>query len=102
MARACLRPGLCAAELHRRRADGQRAAGKPEPVTLVATGPQTNVALLLASHPELHAKIAPHRMIMGAPWGWATGSLRQSLIFTLIRRPRKWSFSRDPGGDGGP
>ena len=27
-------------------------------MTLVATGPQTNVALLLASHPELHAKIA--------------------------------------------
>lgn len=63
-----------------------------EPVTLVATGPQTNVALLLASHPELHAKIA-RIVIMGAPWGWATGSRRRSLIFTLIRRPRKWSFS---------
>lgn len=64
-----------------------------EPVTLVATRPQTNVALLLASHPELHAKIA-RIVIMGAPWGWATGSRRRSLIFTLIRRPRKWSFSR--------
>jgi pyrimidine-specific ribonucleoside hydrolase len=29
-----------------------------EPVTMVATGPQTNVALLLNSHPELHSKIA--------------------------------------------
>ncbi len=65
-----------------------------EPVTLVATGPQTNVALLLASHPELHAKIA--RIVIGAPWGWATGSRRRSLISTLIRRPRKWSSSGIP------
>lgn len=64
-----------------------------EPVTLVATGPQTNVALLLASHPELHVKIA-RIVIMGAPWGWATGSRRRSLISTLIRRLRRWSFSR--------
>ncbi len=39
-----------------------------EPVTLVATGPQTNVALLLASHPELHAKIA-RIVIMGGAMG---------------------------------
>ncbi|STW43019.1 ribonucleoside hydrolase 1 [Klebsiella variicola] len=63
-----------------------------EPVTLVATGPQTNVALLLASHPELHAKIA-RIVIMGGAMGWATGSRRRSLIFSSIRRPRKWSFS---------
>ena len=56
--------GLFPAELHRRRADGENAAGKPGPVTLVATGPQTNVALLLASHPELHVKIA-RIVIMG-------------------------------------
>ncbi len=31
-----------------------------EPVTLAATGPQTNVALLLASHPELRED-RPHR-----------------------------------------
>jgi pyrimidine-specific ribonucleoside hydrolase len=36
----------------------------PQPVTIVATGPQTNVALLLNSHPELHAKIA-RIVIMG-------------------------------------
>ena len=30
----------------------------PQPVTIVATGPQTNVALLLNSHPELHDKSA--------------------------------------------
>jgi pyrimidine-specific ribonucleoside hydrolase len=40
----------------------------PEPVTLVATGPQTNVALLLNSHPELHAKIA-RIVIMGGAMG---------------------------------
>lgn len=36
----------------------------PEPVTLVSTGPQTNVALLLNSHPELHSNIA-RIVIMG-------------------------------------
>jgi len=40
----------------------------PEPVTLVATGPQTNVALLLNSHPELHTKIA-RIVIMGGAMG---------------------------------
>ncbi len=39
-----------------------------EPVTLVATGPQTNVALLINSHPELHAKIA-RIVIMGGAMG---------------------------------
>lgn len=39
-----------------------------EPVTLVATGPQTNVALLLNSHPELHSKIA-RIVIMGGAMG---------------------------------
>jgi len=39
-----------------------------EPVTLVATGPQTNVALLLNSHPALHAKIA-RIVIMGGAMG---------------------------------
>nr|WP_318382829.1 pyrimidine-specific ribonucleoside hydrolase RihA [uncultured Enterobacter sp.] len=34
------------------------------PVTIVSTGPQTNVALLLNSHPELHTKIA-RIVIMG-------------------------------------
>jgi pyrimidine-specific ribonucleoside hydrolase len=29
----------------------------PEPVTLVPSGPLTNIALLLCSHPELHSKI---------------------------------------------
>ena len=38
----------------------------PQPVTIVATGPQTNAALLLNSHPELHDKIARIVMMGGA------------------------------------
>ena len=38
----------------------------PQPVTIVATGPQTNVALLLNSHPELHEKIARIVLMGGA------------------------------------
>ena len=38
----------------------------PQPVTIVATGPQTNVALLLNSHPELHDKIARSVLLGGA------------------------------------
>ncbi|MDR9890909.1 pyrimidine-specific ribonucleoside hydrolase RihA [Pseudenterobacter timonensis] len=37
-----------------------------EPVTIVATGPQTNVALLLNSHPELRPHIARIVMMGGA------------------------------------
>ena len=40
----------------------------PEPMTIVSTGPQTNVALLLNSHPELHAKNRPYR-----DYGWCDG-----------------------------
>lgn len=40
----------------------------PELMTIVSTGPQTNVALLLNSHPELHAKIA-RIVIMGGAMG---------------------------------
>jgi len=39
-----------------------------EPVTIVSTGPQTNVALLLNSHPELHSEIA-RIVIMGGSMG---------------------------------
>ncbi|MFC3189889.1 pyrimidine-specific ribonucleoside hydrolase RihA [Pseudocitrobacter faecalis] len=39
-----------------------------QPVTIVSTGPQTNVALLLNNHPELHAKIA-QIVIMGGAMG---------------------------------
>ncbi|WP_421230671.1 pyrimidine-specific ribonucleoside hydrolase RihA [Aeromonas sp. 603079] len=38
----------------------------PEPVTLVPTGPMTNIALLLAAHPELKPKIARIVLMGGA------------------------------------
>ncbi|AEB50754.1 pyrimidine-specific ribonucleoside hydrolase RihA [Aeromonas veronii] len=40
----------------------------PEPVTLVPTGPLTNIALLLAAHPELKPKIA-RIVLMGGTAG---------------------------------
>ncbi len=73
-----------------------------EPVTLVATGPQTNVALLLASHPELHAKIA-RIVIMGGAMG--LGNWQPAAEFNIYVDPpgRGNGLSvRDPGGDGGP
>lgn len=44
----------------------------PEPVTLVPTGPLTNIALLLAAHPELKPKIARIVLMGGAagPGNW--------------------------------
>lgn len=43
-----------------------------EPVTLVPTGPQTNIALLLASYPELHPKIKQIVLMGGSagPGNW--------------------------------
>ncbi len=64
-----------------------------EPVTIVSTGPQTNVALLLNSHPELHSKIA-RIVIMGGAMGLVTGRLRLNLIFTLTRKRQKLSSSQ--------
>ena len=55
-----------------------------EPVTIVSTGPQTNVALLLNSHPE-----------WAAQWGLVTGRLRLNLIFTLTRKRQKLSSSQE-------
>ncbi|EFV42003.1 pyrimidine-specific ribonucleoside hydrolase rihA [Enterobacteriaceae bacterium 9_2_54FAA] len=42
----------------------QTLRASQQPVTVVATGPLTNIALLLTSHPELHAKIG-RIVIMG-------------------------------------
>jgi inosine-uridine nucleoside N-ribohydrolase len=78
--------------LHRRRADGSTLRESAEPVTLVATGPQTNVALLLNSHPELHAKIA-RIVIMGGAMVLGNWQPAASLISTSTRKRRRSSFS---------
>ncbi|MEW5284595.1 pyrimidine-specific ribonucleoside hydrolase RihA [Klebsiella michiganensis] len=55
-----------------------------EPVTIVATGPQTNVALLLNSHPELHAKIA-RIVIMGG--AMVLGNWQPAVEFNIYVDP---------------
>ena len=50
-----------------------------EPVTIVSTGPQTNVAALLLAHPELKEKIARISLMGG---GIATGNWTPCLLYT--------------------
>ena len=56
----------------------------PQPVTIVATGPQTNVALLLNSHPELHDKIARIVLMGGA---MALGNWQPAAEFNIYVDP---------------
>lgn len=55
-----------------------------EPVTIVTTGPQTNVALLLNSHPELHAKIE-RIVIMGG--AMVLGNWQPAVEFNIYVDP---------------
>nr|WP_308563406.1 nucleoside hydrolase [uncultured Klebsiella sp.] len=55
-----------------------------EPVTIVATGPQTNVALLLNSYPDLHAKIA-RIVIMGG--AMVLGNWQPAVEFNIYVDP---------------
>ena len=55
-----------------------------EPVTIVATGTQTNVALLLNSHPELHAKIE-RIVIMGG--AMVLGNWQPAVEFNIYVDP---------------
>lgn len=54
------------------------------PVTIVATGPQTNVAALLLSHPELKAKIARISLMGG---GIAYGNWTCAAEFNILVDP---------------
>ncbi|WP_418357798.1 pyrimidine-specific ribonucleoside hydrolase RihA [Shewanella basaltis] len=44
----------------------QKVKNSPQPVTLIPTGPLTNIALFLATHPELHHNIDSIVMMGGA------------------------------------
>lgn len=55
-----------------------------EPVTIVATGPQTNVAALLLSHPELKSKIARISLMGG---GIAFGNWTPAAEFNILVDP---------------
>ncbi|HGY1051589.1 TPA: pyrimidine-specific ribonucleoside hydrolase RihA [Aeromonas salmonicida subsp. pectinolytica] len=56
----------------------------PEPVTLVPTGPLTNIALLLAAHPELKPNIA-RIVLMGGAAG--TGNWTPAAEFNIYVDP---------------
>ena len=55
-----------------------------EPVTVVSTGPQTNVAALLLAHPELKEKIACISLMGG---GIATGNWTPAAEFNILVDP---------------
>lgn len=56
----------------------------PEPVTIIATGPQTNVAALLLAYPELKSKIARISLMGG---GIATGNWTPAAEFNILVDP---------------
>ncbi|MCJ8087295.1 nucleoside hydrolase, partial [Staphylococcus aureus] len=67
-----------------------------QPVTIVSTGPQTNVALLLNSHPELHTKIA-RIVIMGG--AMALGLAQQGFTVMVIEHAAPAPFVADSQPD---
>lgn len=56
----------------------------PDPVTVIATGPETNVAALLLSHPELKPKIA-QISVMGGGLGF--GNWSPAAEFNILADP---------------
>lgn len=66
----------------------------PEPVTLIATGPLTNVALLLRSAPRLHARIA-EISLMGGSLGM--GNTTASAEFNIWADPEAASVVFESG-----
>jgi inosine-uridine nucleoside N-ribohydrolase len=62
----------------------QALAASPEPVTLVATGPLTNVALFLARYPELESKLE-RIVLMGGAVG--LGNVTPAAEFNLWADP---------------
>jgi pyrimidine-specific ribonucleoside hydrolase len=62
----------------------EKIAASPTPVTLVPTGPLTNIALLLASHPELHSNI-DRIVLMGGAAG--SGNWTPAAEFNIYVDP---------------
>ena len=62
----------------------QVLAGSPEPVTIVATGPLTNVAALLLAHPDLKSKIARISFMGG---GIESGNWTPAAEFNILVDP---------------
>ena len=56
----------------------------PEPVTIIPTGPETNVAALLLAHPELKPKIKQISLMGG---GIATGNWTPAAEFNILVDP---------------
>lgn len=56
----------------------------PRPVTIIATGPETNVAVLLLAHPELKPKIAQISVMGG---GIAFGNWTPAAEFNILADP---------------
>ena len=64
------------------------------PVTIIATGPQTNVAALLVAHPELKEKIG-HISIMGG--GFRNGNWTAAAEFNIIEDPESAAIEFQAG-----
>jgi pyrimidine-specific ribonucleoside hydrolase len=66
----------------------------PEPVTIAAVGPLTNVALLLRTHPELAGRIASIRVMGGAV---TEGNTTASAEFNIWQDPEAAQIVLDCG-----
>ena len=64
------------------------------PVTIIATGPQTNVAALLVAHPELKEKIG-HISIMGG--GFRNCNWTAAAEFNIIEDPESAAIEFQAG-----
>lgn len=65
----------------------------PEPVTIIPTGPETNVAALLLAHPELKPKIKQISLMGG---GIAYGNWTPAADSTFWWTPRRQRSSSSP------
>ncbi|QFU21945.1 pyrimidine-specific ribonucleoside hydrolase RihA [Shewanella eurypsychrophilus] len=77
-------PGFAPVELNAVELMAQKIRASEVPVILNPTGPLTNIALLLASHPELHAKIDSIVLMGGAA---AAGNWTPAAEFNIFVDP---------------